>query len=444
MFMKQSSYAIGVIGLWHLGEIFSAGLAELGHHVIGIGDDAVTVTNLNQGIPPVVEPGLPELIKKNLEAGRLSYTTEYRRLRQCNVFWMTLDTPVNDRLVINIRPLFTVLDRALPYARNDLLLVVSSQIPVGTSAALINHVRQTRPRLRFRYVHTPENLRLGEAVGCFFNPARIVIGTDSAAALDHMRAIFQSIPVELLAMAPASAELGKHALNAYLATSISLANELGDIAERVGADMSDISHVLRSDPRIGPRAYVGAGLSFSGWSLVRDLKVLMQLVKKFKLHPSVVAAGYARNEARKKMVVQRLQQLLGTVRGKTIAIFGIAYKAGTATLRHSYPLAVAEELAHCGARVVLHDPFVISPDPSLLKNRIEYNPYRAAAGADAIVIMASCPSFQKLNFKRLASQAQPRAILFDGSNMFYRQEASIRQAGFRYCGIGRSVNTKQL
>ncbi len=448
----KSSYKIAAIGIWHLGEIYSAGLASLGHTVVGINEDAESVEKLNKGIPPLPEPQLEDLILKNKGEGRLSYSTDYFSVKECNVVWLTFDTPVADDDEVDISPIMKAVDTSAPYLQNDVLFVVSSQLPVGTSHKIMERIKTARPELSFEYVYTPENLRLGEAVKCFLDPSRVIAGVSSPKAAEIIKDIFSALPnpAEIITMAPASAEMGKHALNAFLADEICFANDLSDIAEKVGADMLDVTRMLKSDPRIGPKAYLDAGVSFSGGTLNRDIKILTNLARQYHIQPSVIESLYLKNESRKGMVASKLEEILGFLQGKTVALLGLTYKPGTKTLRRSYPLDVARGLIEKGAIVRLHDPQAEEEEiglPAIASKALQAgipktvfsrDAYEAVSGADAIVLLTTWPEFKNLDFKKLSENVKPGAIFFDTSNFLASKEADIVAAGFKYKGVGRA------
>ncbi len=436
----HSPYKICVIGLWHLGEIYSAGLAELGHTVIGVDDDVTTVEKLSQGIPPLLEPQLESLLVKHEKEGRLSYTTEFAVAKECPVVWLTFDTPVADDDEVDISPIMNAVDAVIPHLQNDVLFVVSSQLPVGTSDEIMERIRAARPELSFDYVYTPENLRLGEAVRCFLDPVRVIVGASSPKAVQMMQDIFGLLPnpAEIISMAPVSAEMGKHALNAFLAAEICFANDLADIAEQIGADMLDVTRMLKSDPRIGPKAYLDAGVSFSGGTLNRDIKILTNLARKYRIQPSVIESLYLKNETRKGMIASKLEKDLGSLSGKTVTLLGLTYKPGTKTLRRSYPLEVARGLIEKGAVVRLHDPQAEEGEIGIPEVTFSGDAYEAVSGADAIVLLTAWPEFKDLDFGQLSRKAKPNAILLDTSNFLAQKEMEIKESGLLYRGVGRA------
>lgn len=429
---------IAVIGLWHCGEIYSAGLAELGHEVIGIDPDECVVANFAKGIPPLPEPGLMELLTKNIASGRLKYTADFSAIKNCDVAWFTFDTPVNDKDEVDMSPIYSTLEKAVTYLAEGVLIVMTSQVPVGTAERVKEIIKKLRPNLEFDYVYAPENLRLGEAVKCFMEPGRIVVGADSDSAAKKTEEIFAPLKTMFVRMSVASAEMAKHALNAFLATSVSFINDIADLCEKTGVDVLDIAKALRSDPRIGQKAFLDAGPGFSGGTLGRDLKALEAAAKNANIALPVVASVYEKNLKRKDIIVARLASLLGNLKGAKIAILGLTYKPGTKTLRRSRALEIAADFNRAGAILSLYDP-AADPDevPKISGASFFADPYAAAVDAKAIVIATPWPQFRNLDFAKLGKSA-PGAILLDTTNLLYDKENEVRASGLKYFGIGRS------
>ena len=434
----MANYKIGVIGLWHLGEIYAAGLASLGHSVAGISEDEKVIADLNRGIPPLPEPHLAELIKESGQAGRLSFTTDVAAVKDCNVVWFTFDTPVNDKDESDLAPIRGMLKKTIPHLANDVLIVLSSQLPVGTSRSIEASIKKARPSLKFHLVYSPENLRLGDAVNCFLKPERVVVGAADEEGAKRMEDIFRKTGAQIVKMSPASAEMAKHALNSFLATSISFINDIADACDEAGADVLDVIKALRSDPRIGERAALNAGLGFSGGTLGRDLISLSRFAKAHGAKLPVIEHVFAKNASRPEMLVARLSRALGGLKGKRIALYGLTYKPGTTTLRRSRSLEVAALLTKKGALLSLSDPHVPLEDIPRIKGATAIqDPVMAAKGAQALVFLTPWPDFKDLDFAALAKQARTRAVLLDSANFLAPKEPLIKQSGFRYYGIGR-------
>lgn len=434
-------HKIAVVGLWHLGEIYSVGLAELGHQVVGISDDEVVIKNLLKNIPPLMEPGLVELLEKNQFAQKLTYTTDFSLIKNCEILWLTFDTPVDDQDEIDLSLIRHALIKAIPFLQDGVLVVMTSQTPVGTAIEFQNLIRELRPELIFDYAYIPENLRLGEAVHCFMNPVRIVVGAENEKTFQLVRELFSSLDVNFLEMSPASAEMSKHALNAFLAVSLTFTYDIADLCERVGADVMDIIRALKSDERIGPKAYLDANVGFSGGTLGRDVKALLRASLSKGVDVPVINSVWEKSKGRRSIVLARLKERLGhQLEGKRIALFGLTYKAGTSTLRRSLSLEVARDLIEAGAILRLHDPQADLGELGSLDSFCFFSrdPYETASSAQAIVIMTPWPEFKKLDFVRLRKAVESPAILLDGRNFFLDKEQEITESGFIYLSIGRS------
>ena len=436
--MENSQHKIAVLGLWHLGEICSAGLAHLGHNVVGISNDKTVVENFLNGKPPLAEPRLEELIKNGLEAGLLTYSRDVTKVNNCDVVWLTFDTPVNDRDESNVKPILSCIREITPHLQDDCLVAVSSQIPAGTSATIVKLIRQLRPNLEFHYVYSPENLRLGEAVECFLNPGRIVVGANGDEGFERIKSIFGGIQADLVRMSPASAEMAKHALNSFLATSISFINDIADTCEKVGADISDVTKALRSDKRIGQHAFLNPGFGFSGGTLGRDLVALKAIARTHRADMPVIESVLKKNQQRPQSLVRRLHSLLGGLAKKHITIFGLTYKAGTSTLRRSRSLEIASLLGRKGALLSLCDPHIIPEELPRLRNaKFIADPYASVKQADALLFLTPWKDFKDFNFARFAQNARPHAVVFDASNCLSEKESNITEQGLRYFRVGR-------
>ncbi|OGG58860.1 hypothetical protein A2765_00575 [Candidatus Kaiserbacteria bacterium RIFCSPHIGHO2_01_FULL_56_24] len=432
-----SGYTIGVIGLWHLGEVYAASLAEIGHTVIGLSDDATLVGNFQKNIPPLAEPRLAELLAANQESGGLSFSTDFSKIKDCNVVWFTQDVPTDENDTVDVSGVLDAARDAARYFADGVTVAVSSQLPVGTSAKIIEVVRSARPELSFGYFYSPENLRLGDAVKCFMEQERVVVGAATPGALKAAQDIFSPLKTEIISMSPASAEMAKHAMNAWLATSISFTNDLADVCEKTGADIEDVIRALKSEPRVGSKAYLFAGLGFAGWSIARDLKALMAVAGEKHIELPIIAGAYAKNRARTGVVLARLQERYGDIKGKTFAIFGVTYKVGTPTLRHSQSLQIEEQLRAAGATVRLYDPLAKAEEVAAATSAPFFNdPYEAAQGADGVLVLVPDRALREFDFKKIASSMKT-PFLFDAQNILIPKEGDIRAAGIEYSSIGR-------
>lgn len=430
---------IAVIGLWQLGETFSAGIAELGNNVIGIDTDEKTIRDLRGGIPPLAEPGLEALIAGNMKEGRLRFTTDFAEVKKCEVVWFTFDTPVDDNDDAKMEIIYDALTKAIPHFQTEITLVITSQVPVGSSDKIVAAIRAERPEVKVHYAYTPENLRLGDAVRCFMEPGRIVIGTNDEGARETVERIFAPLRAEIIAMSIPSAEMMKHALNAFLATSLSFINDIADICEAEGADVIDVVRGLRSDPRIGKDAFLGAGLGFSGGTLGRDLRALDAAAKEHGIVVPVIMAAWEKNAGRGKALADLFIKKLDGAEGRRVAVFGMTYKAGTTTLRRSRSVELAERLRAAGADVRLHDPHASQEEIGEATALPFFaDPYEAVTACEGIFFATPWPDFKNIDFARLAKACRAGAILFDANNLLCGEsEKKIRAAGMKYSGVGR-------
>ncbi len=430
-------YTIAVVGLWHLGEVYSACLAELGHKVVGISDDTKVIANFKKNIPPLIEPRVPELLLKNQKAGNLSYTTDWEAIRSADVVWISFDTPVNEKDEVDISPVTNAIKKALPLLKQNVVLAISSQIPVGTSKKICDSIRKARPELSFSYFYAPENLRINDAVRIFLEPEHIVLGYDSHKALDAAKEIYGNLSEAFVAMSPESAEMTKHAINVWNSVCTSFTNDLADLCEATGADVEDLIRAFKKDQRFGKKTYLFAGTGYSGASLARDVKALLKAARAHKLKVPVIEGADKKNNSRGDIVRIRLAKTLGKIKGKTVALFGVTFKAGTSTLRRSRPLEIEAQLRKAGARVRLYDPMAIpaevgeqTPSPFFR------DPYEAARGADIVLIMTPSPDYRSLDFKKL-KRVMSKPLLFDTCNILPSVEKELSAAGLSYMRVGR-------
>lgn len=422
---------IAVVGLWHLGEVHAASLASLGNTVVGIGEKDV-VENLKKGIPPLAEPGLAPMLKNP----KLTFSSEYSAVRTADIVWITFDTPVgkNDRADTSV--VTKAVQKILPHIKKDAVVVVSSQLPVGTSRKIQAMLLKRSKNLGYAYV--PENLRLGEAIKSFMEPERVVVGAADARSAKFVQLALKGLPAEFHVMNPASAEIVKHALNAFLATSLSFIYDIADVAEAEGADILEVSKALKSDSRIGQKAYLDASLGFAGGTLGRDLQYLRDSAKRHRGNVPVIAAVFEKNQKRRESIVARLRSL-GSLRGKRIAMLGLTYKAGTPTLRRSMALEMASILAKKGAELSLFDPAVSAANiqAEFPRAHAGSDVYEALRGAHACIIITPWQELRSLDWKQVAKGMRKPRFFLDSRNYLADISDTIRKSDIAYRGIGR-------
>ena len=434
--MRRESDRTCAIGIWHLGSVVSACLADLGYKVIGVDKDPERVRDLNNGIPPIFEPALEDLLKFNISSKRLAYTTDLSHaLADSSYVLITFDTPVDENDEVDLSPIFDTSRELSKYLKNGSTIIVSSQVPVGTCHQIYSLIKQNNPSLDFDIAYSPENLKLGQAIECFKNPQRIVIGADSDSTLDRVEAFFDVIVAPKLRMNLKTAEMTKHALNAFLATSISFANEIANLCDEVGADALKVAEALHSDERIGPKLPLLPGLGFAGGTLARDLKVLKNLGKDSGCETPLIDGVLKVNEEQNGLVARKLLKIYGSVKNLTVGILGLTYKAGTSTLRRSAALEIIGDLIHNGATVKAYDPKA-SPEEIRQHQEFEFcsDPYTVARGADALVIVTDWPEFESLDFDSIKS-IMKKPVIIDCKNMLDDNE--VTKKGLSYFGVGR-------
>ncbi len=425
---------IAVAGLWHMGCVVSAALAHLGHTVAATDFDSEVVRKLQQGVPPVYEPGLAELMAQEISGGKLAFlSSEQEAFADAEHIFITFDTPVDESDQSDLTPVEAALDAVAIHARSEVQIVVMSQVPVGTCQRLVERLRERAPGLSFTLVYQPENLRLGEALKTFLYPDLIIVGAEDEVVAGRLLRLYEGVEAPRLTMSWNSAEMAKHALNTFLATSISFINELADLAEATGADVRDVVRALRLDRRIGPYAFLSPGPGFSGGTLARDIQTLRRLGERRGCPTRQLDATLAVNAARLPSIVAKIRHLCGELKGSRVGLLGLTYKPGTNTLRRSNALALARLLMREGSKVYAFDPQVCELQADTDGIVLCSDPYQVAEGAGAIVVMTPWPEFKNLDFGRLASvMRQP--LIIDVHNCF--DDGQIRKAGLRYVGTG--------
>lgn len=423
----MSTLRVTVAGLWHLGSVTAASCARH-FQVIALEFDDAIVRGLQRGEAPIFEPGLNDLIRAGLARGTLHFSTDTpSACADADLIWITYDTPVNDDDVPDAEFVIERIRRIIPAAKTDALFLISSQMPAGTCRSL----EAEFPQRRFAY--SPENLRLGGALKVFNEPERIVAGcrTENDRAL--LTELFSPFCTNVIWMSPESAEMTKHALNSFLALSVTFANEIARLCELTGADAKEVEAGLKSDARIGQRAYLGPGAAFAGGTLARDVVALTQLAAARHEPLALIPAIKLSNDRHKGWALRRLKEEFGSLRGVVVAVLGLTYKPGTDTLRRSQAIELCERLLAEGCEVRASDPaakqvprpIAVSPDPR-----------SALAGADAAVICTEWPEFKTLPWAELLA-AMRRPLIFD-ANRFVKSVLPEWPA-LRYFSVGKTT-----
>ena len=424
---------ICVAGLWHLGVVTAACVAAAGHRVVAFDEDEAIVTALSEGALPVDEPGLADLVRRELAAGSLSFASDREQaVRDAEVVWIAYDTPVDADDRADVDFVVTRAEALVGAADPGAVILISSQLPVGTTQ-LLEGTR--RPGRTFAY--SPENLRLGAAIAAFEEPDRIVVGIRPGGDRDRIEELFGPLADRIEWMGIESAEVVKHGVNAFLALSVAFANELASIAERVGADAAEVERGLKTEKRIGPRAYLRPGAAFAGGTLARDVDYLTQIGEREHVPTHLLSAVRASNDAHKQWARRTVEALAGTsgaLDGLVIGIWGLVYKQGTDTLRRSSAVELCRELAHAGATVKAHDAAVRAvPDDLAGVFTLCPTPLEAAEDASAIVVETDWPSYREVDPDHLVAAMRTPVVV--DANGFLAETLGNRD-DVRYVRVG--------
>ncbi|MGA2585555.1 MAG: nucleotide sugar dehydrogenase [Candidatus Aminicenantales bacterium] len=424
---------IGVIGLWHLGCVIAASWSKLGHRVYGVDFDPSRISRLQQGIPPIYEPMLETEIKRGISSNKLSFSTELETLRNCDYVFLAYDTPVGDDDASDISILENSVIRVRNILKNGSILIISSQSPIGFCTHLREELTKINKTLDLAY--SPENLRLGAALECYMTPGRIILGANSVKAEKKCRQLFQEIADNIISMNLESAELVKHGINSFLATSIVFANGLSDICESHGARIDDVIKGMKSDPRIGEKAYLTPGIGFSGGTLGRDLMVLSRQDHAHPVGSNLFGYVIDLNRGRINGIVSKIKTALGEIEGARIGILGLTYKPGTSTLRRSLPMEIAGRLVQEKAMVSAYDPKAdyeeLSAAPAF---HVGKNIPETAKDSDLLVLLTEWEEFKQFDWSSIKKEMR-RPIFFDTKNCL--DEDQMKKIGFRYISLGR-------
>ncbi len=427
-----------IVGLWHLGVVSAACLADWGYQVVGIDENQVRIANLQKNIPPLFEPGLEELISSGLSSNRLKFSNNVSSAVSKALFvWITYDTPVNENDELDLSPITDAVATVAPFLQKETVLMISSQVPVGTCEMLWQLVIQHNPKAEGGIAYIPENLRLGLAIERFQHPDMLVIGADSKKTGDRVDSLLSSICSSKMRVSIRTAEMVKHSINAFLATSISLANELAHIGRGLGVNCEEVAKAMQLDPRIGQKACIKPGMGFSGGTLARDLKTLQQLGKQTRKATDVIDSVLKVNSVQCQLLVESLRDLLN-LKQSTIGILGLTYTSQTSTLRRSQSLELIKCLEEAGCQVKAYDP---KANLSELEGRVNFEISSAiekcVTDCDAIILMTEWPEFLQLNFQKLQTLMRS-PILIDPKSFLSQKD--LKTLGFKYismAGMGR-------
>ena len=443
---------VTIFGTGYVGLVTGTCLAEVGHDVVCVDIDTAKVEGLNNGVIPIYEPGLEPMVKANHAAGRLHFTTDAASaIEHGDVVFIAVGTPPDEDGSADLKYVLAVARTIGQHLQRAAVVVNKSTVPVGTAdkvrAAIAGELQNRRTTLVFDVVSNPEFLKEGDAVNDCMRPDRIVIGTDSPVALEKLKRLyapFNRNHERIVSMDVRSAELTKYAANAMLATKISFMNEIANIAELVGADIEAVRQGIGSDPRIGWHfIYPGAG--YGGSCFPKDVQALAWTAQQSGCNPRLLDAVEAVNAAQKGHLFELMTRHYGDVRGKTVAVWGLAFKPNTDDMRAASSRTLLAQLWEAGARVQAYDPeatheaqriFGVRDDLTLCGSAGE-----ALRGADALVVVTEWKQFRSPDFAKLAATLADK-VVFDGRNLY--DPGEVETAGLAYYGIGRGRSVRSF
>ena len=432
-------HRIAVIGTGYVGLVSGACLAELGNDVVCVDVDAEKIAGLQRGESPFFEPGLEELVRRNMDAARLAFTSDLPAgIHGREIIFIAVGTPTADDGHLDLRQVRqAALDIAVALD-GPKVIVNKSTVPVQTADLVSSLIEDAKVADHaVTVVSNPEFLREGSALADFMHPDRIVIGVDHPGAEELLRDLYAPFGVPIIVTDPRTAEMIKLTSNAFLAAKISFINEIAAICDAVGADVRDVVAGAGADKRIGA-ACMQPGLGFGGSCLPKDLLALHRIASKTGAHTRLLDAALAVNAAQIPHVVARLKGLIGGLSGKTVGLLGLAFKPGTDDVRESPALALARQLVDDGARVQAHDPVAASNAAIELRRGVRFvdAAYEAADGADALVLATAWTEYTELDLTQLRRRMRGD-VFFDARDLY--DPRKIREAGFTYAGIGRQA-----
>ena len=436
---------IAIIGLGHIGLPTAVGFAELGWSVVGADDNRQKAEQIARGEMPFYEPQLSELLQRHLTSGRFSVAPSVEEgIRQGDVLFICVGTPQREDGSADLSQIEAVARTIARGLNGYKLIVEKSTSPVRTADQIKRTIRRyCNGRHQFDVAVNPEFLREGSACRDLFHPDRIILGVESDRARDLLLQIYRplldgSVRGKVVVTDLTTAELIKHASNAFLATKISFINMIADMCEAARADVTEVAAGLGLDPRLGP-AFLGAGVGFGGYCLPKDLRALTRIGEDLGVDVRLLRAVEAINQQRVDLLIRKLEQTVWVLRGKTVGILGLAFKPGTDDIREAPSLRVVPKLLKEDVRLRLHDPQAVEPMRRVLPEdapRLTYytSPYDAARGAHALFVLTEWEEYRTLDLRRVAGLMETPCIV-DGRNLF--DPSAVRELGFEYVSVGR-------
>lgn len=430
---------IAVLGTGYVGLVTGACFAEFGVDVTCVDVNEEKIAQLRAGMMPIYEPGLEQMVSKNVQAGRLRFTTDTKQaVEEALVIFLAVGTPPKDDGSPDMSFVEAAAKSIGEYMNGYKVIVTKSTVPIGTGEHLRNLIRENqKTKVNFGIVSNPEFLREGAAINDFMRPDRVVIGSRDEEAVAIMRDLYRPlylIEAPFVITSLEAAELTKYAANAFLATKISFINEIANLCDKIGCDVHDVARAMGMDRRIGSK-FLHPGPGFGGSCFPKDTQALASVARQFSSDSLIVEAVIEVNRRQRKAMLQKIEKLVGTVQGKTIAILGLAFKPETDDMREAPAVEIIHSLLQSGARIRAYDPVAMLEAIKCLPD-VEYaeDEYAASKDADALVFMTEWNQFRALNMSRIRDLMKSPKIA-DLRNIY--QPDHMRELGFDYVGVGR-------
>jgi UDPglucose 6-dehydrogenase len=433
---------ISVVGVGYVGLVTAACFSDLGNQVTALDVDEKRIAGLKRGEMPIYEPGLGELVQRNVEAGRLNFTTSYKdALKDCEFVFICVGTPSGVDGEADLKYVESAARSIAENMTSPLVVINKSTVPVGTGDWVAEIIRDAQPKpVDFWVVSCPEFLREGAAIPDFMSPHRTVLGSLSREAADKVAQLHLPLRSPIVITDLRTAEMIKYASNAFLATKISFINEIADICESLGADVKEVAAGMGFDPRIG-KQFLEAGLGYGGSCFPKDVKALAWMADEMGHEALILNSVMKVNSERRRMIIERLQQALGSLKGRTIGLMGLAFKANTDDMRDAPAVDIADALIQAGAKVRAYDPVAMEVAKTQMpKVEMSEDAYALAKEADALIVVTDWNEFKNLDLERIRdSMSQP--IILDGRNIYVPKQ--MKELGFTYHGMGRGYNNQK-
>ena len=428
-----------MIGTGYVGLVSGTCFAESGNQVTCVDIDQKKIDNLNEGIIPIYEPGLTELVVRNATAGRLKFTTDLElAVKEARVLYLAVGTPQGDDGSANLSALWSVVDSIAPFIKDDVIIVTKSTVPVGTNAGIYERLQKINGK-KYDVASNPEFLKEGAAINDFMYPDRVVVGVRDqhvADVLNELYSPFLRTDKPFLAMSPESAELTKYVANALLATKISFINEMANLCESMSGDINDVRRGIGHDQRIGFQ-FLFPGVGYGGSCFPKDVRALSNMSNRMGLLPTILDAVDEVNNRQKHVLINRIEKHFeNNLSGKQFAVWGLAFKPKTDDIREAPALVLIDRLLELGAKVRVFDPEAMENIKEIYGDKLEYSnrSIDALKGAEVLVINTEWDVFRHPNFDEI-KEMMSEPVIFDGRNLYDTE--TMLQKGFTYYSIGR-------